>query len=170
MDLRRLRDPAHYARVLQVFHAFLSAWEPAVAAVLPPARGAWLQARSRRRFLQQDLQVLGTPLPQPTAHLPPLPNAAAGWGSAYVMEGSALGGQVITRNLAQAGLHSGNGAAYFHGWGEATGPMWREFRGVLESELACPAALDDACTAACRTFDTLTRLLESALHERTPAA
>lgn len=170
MDLRRLRDRACYARVLQVFHAFLAAWEPAVAAVLPPARAGWLQARSRRPFLLQDLQVLGTPLPPPAHHLPPLPTAAAAWGSAYVMEGAALGGQVITRDLAQAGLHPGNGTAYFHGWGDATGPMWREFRGVLESELAHPAALDEACTAAGRTFDTLTRLLESALHERTSAA
>jgi heme oxygenase (biliverdin-IX-beta and delta-forming) len=172
MDLRRMRDRAHYVQVLQVFDAFLAAWEPAVLAMLPAARREWLQARSRRRFLRLDLQALdAAAVPPPAVCLPPLPNAAAAWGSAYVMEGSALGGQVITRHLAEAGVpHASTGTAYFHGWGDATAPLWREFRGVLESELARPAALAQACAAACGTFDTLTHLLESALHERTPAA
>ena len=166
-----MRDRGHYARVLQVFDAFLAAWEPAMLAMLPPGRREWLRARSRRPFLQLDLQALDAAADTgPAVCLPRLPNAAAAWGSAYVMEGSALGGQVITRHLAEAGSQHAGAAAYFHGWGDATGAMWREFRGVLASELAAPAALDDACTAACDTFDRLTHLLESALHERTPAA
>jgi heme oxygenase (biliverdin-IX-beta and delta-forming) len=86
------------------------------------------------------------------------------------MEGSALGGQYITRNLAQAGLHPASGAAYFHGWGDATGAMWREARQVLARELASPAATGQACAAARHTFDTLSALLERTLHERTAAA
>jgi heme oxygenase len=170
MDLRRLRDGAHYARVLQVFEAFLAAWEPSVAAALPPAHSDWLQARSRRPFLLRDLQVLGVPALQQTVPLAPLAGAASAWGSIYVMEGSALGGQVITRSLAEAGLHPHSGAAYFHGWGEATAAMWREFRELLETELAQPVAADQACQAARRTFDTLSALLESTSHERTAAA
>jgi len=98
-----------------------------------------------------------------------LPTEAAAWGSLYVLEGSALGGQVITRSLAEAGLHPHNGTAYFHGWGDATPARWREFRAVLEAQLAGPGAVDDACEAARGTFDTLSQLLESALHERTSA-
>lgn len=170
MDLRRMREPGHYARVLQVFDAFLHAWEPAVAAALPPSRRAWLQARSRRAFLQQDLTALGIGPAALSIDIAPLPDAAAAWGSLYVIEGSALGGQVITRSLAQAGLHPHDGAAYFHGWGDATAAMWREFRALLDAELATPRALDQACTAACATFDTLTHFLEPVLHERTSAA
>jgi heme oxygenase (biliverdin-IX-beta and delta-forming) len=170
MDLPCLRDRAHYARVLQVFDAFLSAWEPAVAAALPASRHPWLQARSRRPFLACDLRALGIRSLDEAAPFPALPSAAAAWGSLYVLEGSALGGQVITRNLAQAGLHPSNGAAYFHGWGAATAGLWREFRDLLAAELAHPQALDEACDAARNTFDTLTQLLESALHERTSAA
>jgi heme oxygenase len=170
MDLRRMRDGAHYARVLQVFEAFLAAWEPSVAAALPPARSGWLEARSRRPFLLRDLQVLGVPTLQQTIPLAPLAGAAAAWGSIYVMEGSALGSQVITRSLAEAGLHPHSGAAYFHGWGDATGAMWREFRQLLEAELAQPVAADQACQAARQTFDTLSGLLESTSHERTAAA
>lgn len=165
-----MRDPLHYGRMLQVFDAFLAGWEPAVAAALPARWHRWLASRSRRPFLQQDLHALGLAPAGIAPHVPPLSTAAAAWGSLYVMEGSALGGQVITRSLAEAGLHPHRGTAYFHGWGAATGPMWRDFRALLELQLVAPEAAAEACDAACRTFDTLSNLLESALHERAPAA
>jgi heme oxygenase len=168
MDLRRMRERAHYVRVLQVFDAFLAAWEPAVAAALP-RWGDWLLARSRRPFVQRDLRALGA-ASLPAARIAPLAGAGAGWGSVYVMEGSALGGQVITRSLASAGLHADSGAAYFHGWGDATGAMWRDARTLLEAELASPDALDQACLAARQTFEQLSVLLEQELHERAAAA
>lgn len=170
MDLRRLRDPGHYARVLQVFDAFLGPWENTVAAALPPARGEWLRLRSRRAFVRDDLRALAIEaLPPHAPHLP-LATAAAAWGSLYVLEGSALGGQVITRALAPAGLRPGAGASYFHGWGEATGRMWNEFRALLETELAQPACLAAACEAACLTFDALSASLTARVNERTAIA
>lgn len=170
MDLRRMRERRHYAEVLRVLDAFLAAWEPAVAATLPARWHGWLQARSRRSFLRADLHALGVPPAREAATAPALRGAAAAWGSLYVMEGSALGGQVLTRSLAEAGLRPDGGSAYFHGWGDATGPMWREFRTLLEAQLAGPHAVAEACDAACRTFDTLSNLLEHSLHERAPAA
>ena len=170
MDLRRMGDRRHYAEVLRVLDAFLAAWEPAVMAALPARWHEWLQARSRRPFLRADLRALGVAAAPHGAAAPTLDGTGAAWGSLYVMEGSALGGQVITRRLAEAGLHPDHGSAYFHGWGDATGAMWREFRTLLEAQLAAPGAVAEACDAACRTFDTLSNLLESSLHERTPAA
>ncbi len=169
MDLRRMQDRAHYARVLGVFDAFLAGWEPAVAAALPGRWQPWLHARSRRPFLHQDLRSLGVAPPAP-ARIPPFAGPASAWGSVYVVEGSALGGQFITRSLAQAGLHPGRGATYFHGWGGATGTMWREARAVLAGELDSEAALAHACASARLTFDTLSGLLEDCLHERTAVA
>ena len=169
MDLRRMQDRAQYARVLGVFDAFLAGWEPEVAAALPARWHPWLAARSRRPFLQQDLQRLGV-VPGAAARIPPFAGPAGAWGSVYVMEGSALGGQFITRSLAEAGLHPGCGAAYFHGWGDATGRMWREARAVLAGELDSEAALAHACASARATFDTLSGLLEDCLHERAALA
>ncbi len=169
MDLARMQEPGHYARVLQVLDAFLAGWEPAVLAALPARRHAWLRARSRRAFLRQDLQALGV-APLPAVHFAPLRDAAAAWGSLYVIEGSTLGGQFILRTLARAGLDPQHGAAYFHGWGEATGAMWREVRELLAAELQAPVALAHACEAARHTFDSLALLLESLPHERASAA
>jgi heme oxygenase len=170
MDLRRLAERTHYVRVLQVFHDFLPAWEGAVLPALPKPWHGWLQARSRRPFLERDLHALGVAARARPVHMEPFATEAAAWGSVYVLEGSALGGQMITRALAAEGLRPDAGAAYFHGWGESTGAMWREFRALLDSELQAPAALAQACEGAAHTFDTLSGLLEQALHERTPAA
>lgn len=165
IDVRRLAEPARYARVLQVFAGFLPSWEAAVAAALPAPRRAWLARRSRTGFVARDLLALGLRQPAPVS-LPPFCSPEAAWGSLYVLEGAALGGQVITRALASRGLLPHNGAAYFHGWGASTAPMWREFRDLLDTELRHADALAPACEAACRTFDTLSGLLEQALHER----
>jgi heme oxygenase len=106
IDLHRIGEAAYYQRILQGFDAFLRAWEARVLAALPPARHAWLHERSRRAFLQDDLRVLRiAPLPHAAA-VPALASAAAAWGSVYVMEGSALGGQVISRTLAHAGVRA----------------------------------------------------------------
>ena len=169
MDVARLHDGRRYARILQVFDAFLAAWEPAVVALLPAPRQRWLRDRSRRHFLRRDLQALDIAPAAPASIAAPQ-DAAGAWGALYVLEGSALGGQVITRALAGSGLAPERGTAYFHGWGAATGAMWRDFRGVLEGELDSPDAIARACEAARQTFDTLTPLLETALHERTSAA
>ena len=169
MDLQRMQDPGHYARVLQALDAFLAGWEPAVAAALPQRWHHWLQQRSRRPFLRADLRELGI-APCPPAHVPPLQSEPAAWGSLYVMEGSALGGQLISRTLAPAGVLPTRGGAYFHGWGHATGAMWREVRGLLATELASPAAVAQACEAARQTFETLSHLLHQHLDERTATA
>jgi heme oxygenase len=171
MDLRRMREAGHYGRVLLAFDSFLGPWEQSVASALPARCHGWLQQRSRRPFLREDLAALSlSPRAAAIGAVPRLAGDAAAWGSLYVIEGSALGGQVITRALAPAGLVPTRGAAYFHGWGAATHAMWEEFLLQLQAELATPAAIEAACAAACDTFDALTAHLHELLNERAALA
>lgn len=148
----------HYRAVLSGFAAFLQAWEPAVRAALPADMQGWFDARSRLAFLRQDLQALGIEEPAADAGMADalgLDTAAAALGSMYVLEGSALGGQLITKTVARTlGLSPQAGAAYFHGWGERTGANWREFRQVLEQRVP-QAEHPAAAQAAVRTFEAL---------------
>src|SRR5687767_7903265 len=86
IDQRRLGQRDHYARVLQLFDAFLAPWEAAIAAALPAAAGPWLRQRSRRPFLRQDLRVLGVAALPWSAPGLSFANPAAAWGSLYVIE------------------------------------------------------------------------------------
>ncbi|RYY96343.1 MAG: biliverdin-producing heme oxygenase [Comamonadaceae bacterium] len=165
-----MADPQHYGRLLQVFDAFLGPWEDRVAAVLPADAHGWLRQRSRRPFVRDDLRALGLPRLAAPAQEATLSSAAEAWGSLYVLEGSALGGQLITRAVAAHGFSPESGAAYFHGWGAATGAMWREFRALLEEHLPEPDDIRSACAGAVATFDALSASFEAHVHERAATA
>lgn len=53
-------------------------------------------------------------------------------GAIYVVEGSTLGGQVITKHLLARGFDRGS-IRYFEGYGEQTGAKWSSFLKSLES-------------------------------------
>lgn len=166
MDLRRLRDADRYGRVLRAFDAFLGRWEPALVAALPASLRPWALRRSRRPFLARDLAALGLPPLRGPVPIVRMDDAAAAFGSMYVLEGSALGGQAIARELAREGMGPDAGCAWFHGWGPETAALWRDFRSQLEAHAgASPESRAAACAAACATFDALHALLQSVLHE-----
>lgn len=162
----------HYGRVLQGFGAFLHGWEPAVARALPRPMLPWF-ARGRRAFLvDQDLAALGLPVVGPQlAVVPALADRAEALGSLYVMEGSALGGQLIAASLRhRLGIEDGNGGAYFNGCGSGTAARWREYRGLVQEQLDDDArARARAVDAAVRTFESLIATFEILLDERAAA-
>lgn len=164
LALDRPSTPARYHGVLRGFDAFLAGWEPAVASALPKHLQPWLAARSRRHWLADDLRVLGEhEAPRARAVPVHLPDVASAFGSLYVVEGSALGGQVLCRHLALQGWTPGRGASYFHGHGDATGAMWREFRALLERQTEGEAAGHAACLAAVATFEALIAQMKASL-------
>lgn len=160
---------ARYGAILTGFERFLSAWEAEVRAALPLRLQGWWAARSRLGFVAEDLAVLGRPAGLAAGGRVPrcLPDGGlpAAFGSLYVIEGSALGGQVIMPRLQRdLGLAPGRGTSYFHGYGERTGGMWREFRQRAAAEIGdAPARRREACRAAVQTFDALIATFEPLL-------
>lgn len=173
LDFDAIADRWRYARILAGFSCFLAVWEPLVRNALGPAWSDWLAARSRRAFLERDMAVLGVrPLSPPDglAQALRLHSPEAAWGALYVVEGSALGGQLIARQLSERlGITAERGGAFFAGWGERTGSRWREFRELLDIEVAGSQAQTQACIGAVDTFDGFSRSFEIALDERLPA-
>ncbi|WP_431051785.1 biliverdin-producing heme oxygenase [Roseateles sp. L2-2] len=168
--LLRLEAPmplTRYGRILRGFHEFLQLWEPRVRQALPDRLHPWFDARVRSPFAARDLTALalpedGTDEAMRASALAAqqglrLDSPAAAIGSLYVIEGSALGGQVLTPKLLAAhGLTPEHGTAYFHGFGTRTGAMWREFRQLAQAE-AGGSEQDRAaaCQAAVDTFQAL---------------
>jgi heme oxygenase len=163
-------DPAFslagYRRLLTRFYGFyvpletrLVAWSRA------EGRGLDYAERVKVPALERDLIALGetaetvAQLPR-CAALPALATEAQGLGCLYVVEGSTLGGQVITRQLQKSlGLSSESGVAFFNGYGAETGARWKTFGFRLE-EAAARLDQDDALIAgANETFRTLERWL-----------
>jgi heme oxygenase len=70
------------------------------------------------------------------------------------MEGSTLGGQILTRHFAgQLGVRPDAGCRYFAAYGENTGAMWRAFGDLVAKRP--PSENDDMLSAAIATFERL---------------
>lgn len=122
-----------------------------------------LQDAQRRKepLLVQDLKALGMSAGQIQslplcADLPALAMLPQALGCLYVLEGSTLGGQIISRHLQSVhDLDAGNGAAFFRSYGPEVGAMWRAFGAALCSYPAGPEEEKLILSAACETFSTL---------------
>ncbi|MBD2720848.1 biliverdin-producing heme oxygenase [Hymenobacter armeniacus] len=145
--------PTGTAQFLERMYGFLQPYEAALRAHAAELGPAWeLPQRYRAQLILEDL---GRPAADPGLPLcpamPPLRTVPQLLGALYVMEGSTLGGQVITRQLERAGIPQ---RRYFSGYGERTGRLWKTF-GQLLTEAATPATADDIVASAALTFQHL---------------
>jgi heme oxygenase len=111
--------------------------------------------RSKIPLLQRDLRALGSVEdPPPSPSLPSLDNQDALLGALYVVEGSALGGQIIYRQIEQK-LHltPASGAAFFFGDGDQTGSLWKQFTAFLDHHITRPKRAADAAAAMFHAFE-----------------
>lgn len=165
-------DRSHYDVVLQGFETFLGGWEPLVRGWLPEDAQDWFDEGRRVPLVRQDLHVLDLdPVPADAAVLPDLASEAAAWGSLYVLEGSALGAQLIAQGLQRRlGIGADNGGAYFNGCGRGTAARWRQYRERADAALAGDEqATAEAAAAAVRTFDALIDTFRELLDDRAAA-
>ncbi|RSK51419.1 biliverdin-producing heme oxygenase [Hymenobacter rigui] len=145
------------ARFLAKLYGFVVPFEQAVRAHGSLFGPEWeLERRFRSPLLRQDLPAADT-LPL-APNLPPLHTWPQLLGALYVLEGSTLGGQVIARQLAKAGIPA---RAYFSGHAEQTGPLWKAFVHQLAAA-ATPENADAIVASASLTFQRLHQWIEQA--------
>ena len=122
--------------------------------------------RLKTKFLEQDLAALqmnsGEIADAPDCRfLPRTDTLASAWGVLYVLEGSTLGGQILSRRLRDAlGLETSSGARFLNPYGERTGSMWKGFAGALSGWSRSESSDSQVVLAAQQTFTTLTAWLE----------
>jgi heme oxygenase (biliverdin-IX-beta and delta-forming) len=113
-----------------------------------------LESIGRRRiWLAEDLHALAKAFPDPQSLGFELPTLGHGFGCLYVLEGSALGGKVISKRVKQTlGLGPQTGGAYFYGLGRQTVSHWSSFLTALNTIPANSAMGADAEAGAIATF------------------
>lgn len=144
---------ADTARFLTGMYGFVQPYEAQLRAHAAEFGPAWeLERRYRAPLILEDLARLGhATVPPLCPTLPPLDTRPQLLGAMYVMEGSTLGGQVIARMLAKAGIEA---RAYFSGYGDQTGPLWKSFCQQLD-EATTTADTETTLASAIHTFQTL---------------
>ncbi|MBC7501108.1 MAG: biliverdin-producing heme oxygenase [Herminiimonas sp.] len=151
---------ATYRKQLALFYGFYQPLESSLASLADWSEfGLDFDVRCKSVLLADDLDYVGfdSPCPVPTCTiLPPLNSIAAGFGCLYVLEGATLGGQLISRHLAETlGLDGLRGARFFNCYGDRTGMMWKSFRCALAEFATTPEVRNEVVASAAATFRTL---------------
>lgn len=133
----RSLDRARYARYLSAMHGVHEPIERALSGLAGLSRVVPdVEERRKLPLLARDLVALAVerPPPAPPGSLPPLDSLADALGVLYVLEGSTLGGRILSRHLAsKLGVSPDSGGAYLASYGERLGPMWQRFGACVES-------------------------------------
>lgn len=144
MDVfRRVKNENDYRDLLRRFFTLYEPLEDRLAGAADWRALGWdFDGRRKTPWLREDFQALGVSeaevasWPRATgAELPALESPGAAIGCLYVIEGSTLGGQMISQRFAAGlGLTPERGGKFFRGYGPATGPRWREFGQWAEAQ------------------------------------
>lgn len=85
--------------------------------------------------------------------IPKINSQAQALGVLYVMEGSTLGGRMISKMLKEnLGLESESGAAFFNGYGAQTMQKWNSFKEILEEYCIKNGCEEEIVSTADATF------------------
>jgi heme oxygenase (biliverdin-IX-beta and delta-forming) len=128
-----------YAQLVEQFFGF---WAPVeerlakLAALRDPDLA--IENRFKSSLLKADLMLLGRDpaTVRQCARLPRLDTFLQGLGCLYVLEGSTLGGQIISRRLKERlQLSEGSGASFFNAYGGLVGARWMEFKRFVSASV-----------------------------------
>jgi heme oxygenase (biliverdin-IX-beta and delta-forming) len=167
MNLQTIGCPGTYRQLLSRMLAFYRPMERALALIAWDDLDSNPAERRKSPLLIQDLLAIGVSRQHiariPDAAIPEFAGRTSALGCCYVLEGATLGGQIIAKQLKTVlDLDPTNGAAFFNGYGRATGAMWRAFCCVLNAEIQDLASSRAAAAAACATFAHLDASLRHA--------
>ncbi|HEX6279991.1 MAG TPA: biliverdin-producing heme oxygenase [Pyrinomonadaceae bacterium] len=147
-----------YKELIGRFKKFYTSYEP----ILPidELRAAGFDYDERRKLpsLETDAEALNIDGSETYEDLPDLSTLAKVFGSLYVIEGSTLGGQVISRHLKEhLGITPENGGAFFNSYGSQVGPMWKQFGEAITNFAGDGASDGEIVQGAVETFDSISK-------------
>lgn len=164
--LKRLVEPDltlnEYCGVLE---RLLGYHDPAEVTVNAHADGLPIDFGPRRKtdLLVRDLERLHysrreiDDLPR-CPDVAPVTDVDSALGVLYVLEGSTLGGRIIRRHLQRSiGIASDAGCAYYTGYGEDTGPMWKALGRAIEERVKESGSAEPVIASARATFIALNK-------------
>nr|WP_321410778.1 biliverdin-producing heme oxygenase [uncultured Allomuricauda sp.] len=161
-ELKNLKNKDDYARLLERLLLFYKPIEVDLHEVIDDALIPDISERKHTQRILTDLELLehGLPMEFPKSQLK-ISSPSYALGVLYVIEGSTLGGQVISKmihnHLYLEGVDATN---YFGSYKELNGDMWKKF-GDRISEIENSVDQKELFQGAKDTFDSLKYWLET---------
>jgi heme oxygenase len=161
--MKNMRSLNDYSDILQLFYGYFGGLEQQIDRYITATDLTDYNERRKTAALANDLEALGTTLPTKASddELPSINNNLQAFGALYVIEGSTLGGKIISKMVQQhLGITDGKGLSFFDGYGEDTGRKWSEFQQTLNNVGNTPEREAEIIAAANDTFAKFKAWLE----------
>ncbi|MEO7120739.1 MAG: biliverdin-producing heme oxygenase [Ginsengibacter sp.] len=151
--IKSIREQNDYAGLLQIFAGYFGSLENLIEQTKLSDLLPDYPKRRKASSLQADLTCMRALLPAKieTSNLPAIENSLQALGALYVMEGSTLGGRIITRMVANK-LPDEKAFSFFEGYGEKTNEMWEAFKSSLDAIYLTPQEINIIIESANETF------------------
>jgi heme oxygenase len=152
--MRAMQTTDDYIALLQVFYSFFGALEDRINVYIGSAELPDHLQRRKSGSLATDIRALGGILPEKEAlsDIPGIDDPLQAFGALYVIEGSTLGGQIISGMIAkQLGIGE-KGLSFFLSYGQHLATMWATFKLTLNRQGDNEADRERIITAADATF------------------
>jgi len=153
--MRAMRDAEDYLGLLQSFYSYFGSIEDRANLYIGSAELPDHLQRRKSASLATDIYALGGKLPQKAlpADVPVIENKLQAFGALYVMEGSTLGGPIISRMVKkQLSIDTEEGLSFFNSYGDNLHAMWNTFKLTLDRQAPDEASADIVIAAAQATF------------------
>ena len=153
-NLKAIRSVSEYTDLLKLFYSYFGGLEVRISELIDTDLLPDSNQRRKTAALAQDLQDLGSEIPSKASGmaLPAIFTHLQALGALYVIEGSTLGGKIISKMMQQHLGLTDIGLSFFSGYGEQTEHMWDTFKDVLNQQAHNPEDQAIVITAANETF------------------
>lgn len=153
--LRSISTNEEYVQLLQIFYGFFGALEEKIKHFIGKEQLPGFTERRKTESIANDIQIMGGTIPEKAKkpYLPEIKDHLQALGALYVIEGSTLGGKIISQMMVkQLNLPDNNGVSFFGGYGNDTDRMWTSFKDALDSQFQNPAEMKIVISSANDTF------------------
>ena len=133
--MKTIRTEADYARFLALFYGYFGALELSINKCLNASIIPDYENRRKTEALKIDLKILNQEDLKLAASelLPVIENHLQSLGALYVIEGSTLGGKIISKMIKQQLKTEIMAFTFFTGYGDQSANMWNSFTHILNS-------------------------------------
>ena len=134
--MKSMRSKQDYIDLLNLFYGYFGGLEKYIERYVNASNLADYEDRRKTSTIADDILALGGTIPAlATDHqLPEINNHLKAFGALYVIEGSTLGGQIISKMVQQyLPIEDGKGLLFFKSYGAQTQQMWASFKEILNN-------------------------------------
>ncbi|MET3978166.1 heme oxygenase [Mucilaginibacter sp. UYP25] len=153
-NLKAIRSAQEYINLLKLFYGYFGGLEVKIERSINKTLLPDNDDRRKTQAIANDITNLDGEVPAKANgdSLPRITNHLEALGALYVIEGSTLGGKIISKMMQQQ-LGLGNkGMSFFTGYGDNTVAMWDAFKDALNQQAENPEQEAVIIAAANQTF------------------